>query len=248
MVFDPNYQSKRLRPFQKVKTLTVKKRGKTKTYKIIRGNRIPYLPLSGFPIKKVVRLKYATEFQMNPLSNAIGKYLFRANSCYDPDFSGIGHQPVGFDEWMKIYSHCTVIGSKIKATFLNFGTTHLTPGYCGILLSDDGNTLGGTVTNVEHLMETRSGSKAPQIAGLVLGNTNSMTTCRNSFSARKFFGKKAIVGDSLYRHTDTTNPAELAFYELYFAPIAGGDPGNITVLVQMEFIAVLTEPNTLNQS
>lgn len=42
----------------------------------------------------------------------ISEYVFRGNSIFDPDFSGSGNQPYGFDQWTDIYSNYLVYGSK----------------------------------------------------------------------------------------------------------------------------------------
>jgi len=39
-------------------------------------------------------------------------YAFRASSCFDPDFTGAGHQPRGFDQWKLLYNMYIVNVSK----------------------------------------------------------------------------------------------------------------------------------------
>ena len=41
--------------------------------------------------------------------------VFRGNSCFDPDFSGVGAQPRGFDQWKAFYRRYRVIASKCTA-------------------------------------------------------------------------------------------------------------------------------------
>lgn len=42
--------------------------------------------------------------------------VFRGNGPYDPDYTGVGVQPYGFDEMSALYNNYIVKGSKIKVT------------------------------------------------------------------------------------------------------------------------------------
>lgn len=42
--------------------------------------------------------------------------VFRLNSLYDPDFTGAGHQPYGFDQMTTLYSTYQVYGVKVQVT------------------------------------------------------------------------------------------------------------------------------------
>jgi hypothetical protein len=68
------------------------------------------------------------------------------------------------------------------------------------------------------------------------------------FSTRKFFRKKGIVGDSLYRGSATGSPEELAYFEVFVAPVYGNDPGTTYIKVQIDFLAVFTERKNISQS
>jgi len=43
--------------------------------------------------------------------------VFRLNSLYDPDFTGTGHQPYGFDQLLALYNYYKVSAVDIKLTF-----------------------------------------------------------------------------------------------------------------------------------
>lgn len=66
-----------------------------------------------------VKLKYHDRIQLTP---AVGNYyfdsyLYRANGCFDPDFTCGGHQPYGYDQWGYLYNNYTVLASSITAVF-----------------------------------------------------------------------------------------------------------------------------------
>lgn len=46
-------------------------------------------------------------------------YAFRANSTYDPDYTGTGHQPNFRDECAATYIYYTVLAAKITVTYPN---------------------------------------------------------------------------------------------------------------------------------
>ncbi len=49
----------------------------------------------------------------------IEDYIFRGNSCFDPDFAVGGDQPLGFDEWSALYRRYRVIACKADVDFIN---------------------------------------------------------------------------------------------------------------------------------
>ena len=70
------------------------------------------------PDKLIVKLPYYEEVAMT--SNTNYTYTFwRNNSIYDPNGSGIGHQPLGYDQWSTFYSRYRVIGCKYRVTVSN---------------------------------------------------------------------------------------------------------------------------------
>lgn len=56
-----------------------------------------------------VKLTYADNFLHNVSRGFNGYRLFRMNSIYDPDYTGVGHQPLGRDLWASMYDYYAVI-------------------------------------------------------------------------------------------------------------------------------------------
>lgn len=76
-----------------------------------------YRSLNPFPNSKLVRHKYCDAIGLGSLSAGLGHlYQFRANSNYDVDYTGTGHQPMYNDEMAAKYASYTVLSSKIKIT------------------------------------------------------------------------------------------------------------------------------------
>ena len=64
-----------------------------------------------FPQKQLVELTYCDAVVVPDISS--GVYQFALNSVYDPDQSGVGHQPRGHDQWSTMYKRYCVIGAKV---------------------------------------------------------------------------------------------------------------------------------------
>lgn len=53
-------------------------------------------------------MRYSQVIENLPAVGTPDFNLFRANSIFDPDFSGVGHQPYGHDTYQSIYNHYNV--------------------------------------------------------------------------------------------------------------------------------------------
>ncbi len=65
-----------------------------------------------FPDESCVTLTYQTEVDSTATVGLVGPYRMSLNGPYDPDVSGTGSQPLGFDQWMGIYSRYCVVESQ----------------------------------------------------------------------------------------------------------------------------------------
>lgn len=89
------------------------KKYRSKRYKrrgIRRGNKKTVLvnnSLAPFPAQLITKMKYSQTFT---ISSALGaKQEFNLNSVWDPDRTGIGHQPYGFDTLSTVYNRYKVM-------------------------------------------------------------------------------------------------------------------------------------------
>lgn len=197
---------------------------------------------------RLAKLRYCQEFSLNPVAASTDVQVFRANCCYDPDFTGLGHQPIGFDQLMLAYDHFSVLGSSIRVINTSPVTTNVTPAYWGVLLSDNG-TSAAAASNIEHLMELPGQLMSQGMAGYVWTRGHKQgNTLTRKFSAKKFFGKKNIIGAADYRGNAGASPNEQAFFEVWAASPHGVDPGLCYFRVVLDLIVAFTEPKGIPQS
>lgn len=80
-----------------------------------------HLALTGFResnIPDVTAIKFIYEENLVLTSSAtIAEYVYRINSLFDPNFTGVGGQPPGFDQWKLLYGIYRVLACKIDLEF-----------------------------------------------------------------------------------------------------------------------------------
>lgn len=69
---------------------------------------------SGFPDTLVTTLRYVDQRGFDAGAAADTSYTYRLNDIFDPDFTGTGHQPMGYDQLAAVYNRYQVLSSDIK--------------------------------------------------------------------------------------------------------------------------------------
>ena len=203
---------------------------------------------SGFPKKITVKLAYVDTVVIDPPAgpDGFGVYVFRANSCYDPDYTGTGHQPMMFDTYMAIYDHFQVKWSSIKVVNTpkdKAGQDY--PPIWGVYIADQPAAVNA-MNNVNQLLEQRDHGPF-KMAGLRDNSTNlRMSTIKRSVNIRKFTG---TTDHSLLRGDSGSNPTEDVYFIIWCsARSVVFNPGQEQFDVQMNFIVEFTEPRIMPQS
>lgn len=228
----------------KKRTYSTKRRRAARIARARRRRRSYQTKLLRGPVNQtaVAKLRYCQNVTITASAGLMKYQQFRANGLYDPDYTGIGHQPMGFDELMAQYNHYTCIGSKINVCYSG-GTN---PYLAAIALYAG----SGDVTVVPSEVKERQRTVwkfVPQNGG----DRPYPVILRKKFSAKKFFHVKAIVGESQYKGTSTANPIEEAFFAVYAGPDDEGgstDVGPVIISVTIEYIVIFSEPKVMGQS
>ena len=206
------------------------------------------LPVSGFPSRKIVRLRYAQTINLNASGTGTPvHHNFCANGMYDPDLTGTGHQPMGFDQWMTVYDHYTVLGSKCTARYIPNTTTDFAPMAFGIMLTDDGTF---PYLDIDAIVESRAGGRAYRLGALNNSATSRNLSVTRFFSAKKALGRPTVVGEEELKGSAIANPTEQSHFQIWCVnpTSAGNDPPPCSFMVIIEYIAMLTERRELAQS
>lgn len=232
-------------------TYMVKKYKKKRTYRRRRRQARPRksLPLSGFPSKKLVKLRYVdTGLILDAGVGLIAQDIYRANSVFDPYQPAGGHQPMGFDQWALIYNKYTVISAKMTMKYATLSVTNLTPGRFGILLS---SVTAGTTdfTSINSLLESKlTGMNVKQCGAFTYG-TQRQPQVSKSFNAKRFFGKKDVVDGSANSALVNTNPGNEAYFIPWVSAVNNTqNPGAMNFDIYIDYVVQFSDPKTLDGS
>lgn len=202
-----------------------------------RGNQWPYQRIGTsqvfdpFPAKITARLRYSQTVSMNPVMGLTARNLFRANSIFDPDATGGGHQPYGHDTYETIYNHYNVRSATITVT-----PTQSTDGIFGITLADDG-TVEGDYNTVREQKNTVVG---------VITEGGTPTTLTQYFNVNRSFDVPFQKSTSAQFGA---TPSEQMFFHVWVeGPTSTFEQGSINLLVNITYLVDMWELKELGQS
>lgn len=218
-------------PYRKRKRYAKKKRGSYRRKKAV-------IRKSPMPTKFVTKMRYCERFTVDPTTGGLAAaYVFRANGLYDPNMTGTGHQPRGFDQLMAMYDHFVVLGSKITVTF-NLWNTEAYNCVVGICLKDQATTQADANNYLE------AGDNSYRAISTKTGQATITKTFNN-----KFLGRSSPLSDPQLKGSTTADPTELAFFHVWGSPAVGtSNPSAIDCVCQIDYIVALIEPKTPVQS
>jgi len=224
-------------PYRRSKKHLKKRFNKRKTYRKSKNTNMTRQV--GFPTNRIVKMRYSETLQLDLVSGVI-QYVFSANNLQDPNTTGTGHQPLGYDQWQTWYNHYAVLGSKIRyyiTPYDNVSASRATTVACYI--SDDPTA----TSDVQTLIEQGRGS-----FGIHGALSDAPIKIGTKFSAKKFFNIKDVK-DNMTRIGATFGaaPAEQASYILNMET-SSTTSDTYNILVVIDYIVMLSEPKELPSS
>lgn len=212
-------------------------RNRQKRYK----SKVPYKVFSGrqpFAKQSVKTLVYAEQVALTLTSGAYTEYKIKCNGMYDPNTTGIGHQPLYFDQLMEIYDHYCVTSSKIVVTPVPSTSTQA---LIIVLFKDDDTTTN--TTSAQAAIERPGASYATAQCASSALYPRSLTS--------KWSAKETFAGDPLSREelsgSSTADPTEITTYV-----ICGQDSAVVTSIIvltiRVEYTVTFYELKSVNAS
>lgn len=220
------------------------KRGKTSVYPRYSNpySRISGKSVDGVPLGMRVTMKYAEHFSHSSGVTGYGENVFRAGSLFDPNLTGVGHQPLGHDEWSNIYQRYRVLGSKIEVKYANKSKlaagTLQEPLTCALVLTGSSTLISGTDLASEYPVNTVA----------FIGRNNASKTLTLPYTtAWKNTGDPAAKNESDYSATFGSNPVRDSYYHV-ISQVVGSTNIDSKILVIITYDVWIFDPKQLTQS
>lgn len=186
--------------------------------------------------RQITRIPYCETLVMKTGIAGVPNYhYFSCNGCYDPDITGTGHQPMGFDELMAKYLHYRVLGSHMEVKILasQFASESSNVlSLVGLTVTPNGSS---TINDGNELRE-QQGTKSTVVPRQAQG----MKRLTMGWGLKRTFGAKAADG-ALYGNA-SSNPTEQSFYRIVLVGDHGFQTEDITLFIKIKYLVEFIEP------
>lgn len=172
------------------------------------------------PQSVVVNLEY-TDFA-NRTGSSFYTYTYALNGLFDPNVTGTGAQPVGFDQWSAFYARYEVISCRAKAEFFQNDT-----GINSTYTMYPSNDATAVAINA-----------APGQTGAVIGWTSGTSGVSRAL-LKANYNIRRIVGRQLFSINYTgaagSNPSNLLYMQLVYGAADGSTVMTVTQRVYLVY-------------
>lgn len=192
--------------------------------------------LHPIPQRFITKMKYAESIQ----TDANGRYYFNLNSIFDPNGSGVGHQPYGFDTLATLYNRYRVISCGYR---IQTNSTTGTVGQSFQVACQPANE----VLTVFSMSEMKENPRAKYIIQTTGGGS---MTLSNKTYIPSLVGRTKFqyMADDRYQALVTGSPQELAILNLLTSFNGTDTPGPLNLNIMLEYTVEFFDIKHLAQS
>lgn len=192
---------------------------------------------SGIPNRMFVKFKYSDTYTQTT-TTGMNVRQFRANGLYDPDYTGVGHQPRFFDQFSQLYLDYRVHAVKFRATF---GVTTANSIYvCGIGYH---GSLANYPSNITELKENKANKSR-------IAHSDKVTTLTWYLPMTKIFGrsKATIQGEKEYSAGMGANPTTVGGLYTCIHNLDENTSTDFKVMYEITYLCELNNPVMVSES
>ncbi len=168
---------------------------------------------STIPDKLFTTMQYSDNVTLTSTGGVVAAYQFQS-SCFDPNLTGVGHQPLGFDQWASFYTKYRVHGIGYKITFINTNTS----------VQVDVSVMPKNVstTTIPHNTIWERPYTKHKILGIE-GSGQAVKTIKGYINIARVLGMSKLQynTDDLTHSLIGSSPTTMGFLQMYLAPVDG---------------------------
>lgn len=211
---------------------------------------------AGFPQRVFKTFTYSGEnikLQQATTGIPIG-YLFRGNSMYDPDSTGIGLQPRWYDTYMGAnalvapYNQCTVLASKIIVNIWQDPTLSGTSGSVAGIVSVLPYTGTSTAPNSLKEIQERAFVRYKNVGN---ANSHAPLTLKHYCKTKGLYQGMNPLTNTDFQHAYNGNPSKVWYWSVQAVNVITGAGVNLFscyVTVRIKYYVMLSALNDVQDS
>jgi hypothetical protein len=154
-------------------------------------------------------------------------YLFTGNAPYDPNSTGTGLQPEGYDEWSTLFVRQRTIGSSCKIRGI---TTSQTLAFEELVMAPVPQTIS-VITDINNL-------KSAKYSKTVLCTTNTQPpTISERMHTAQIYGKPEVAVDTEENFSSAVGaaPGILWYWQIAMQPVDQSSTVSLIVYVEIDY-------------
>lgn len=197
------------------------------------------------PERYKAKFRYAQTVQVSTGSAGVTgtSQRYSLSSMYDPDITGLGHQPYGFDQFDAFYGKYKVDKCKVTLVWSTVGASSDVACLSAIQPSNVATNISGT--NLDTLIEK-------QICNSIyLSPSGNNRVVEQTFTVdlRKIFGvKSGQYDDEAYEAAFNASPTNQVYLDVNVASPSGASSVTCTCSVLIEYMCTMFNRKVLPQS
>lgn len=178
----------------------------------------------------MVTMRYTQLVSVPSTAGSMGAHSFRANSINDPDYTGTGHQPRGYDEMSLIFKRYTVLGATCTAQYMPEGNVIGATQCFAILLNHDATL---TATKAANLIERKQARW--KLRNTYAGQSAPVSVRGKRYNAKRFWGLADVNDNDDVSALVTADPIKAAYFH-----VMAGSADEITTPPTPEVLVTIT--------
>lgn len=174
------------------------------------------------------------DININPTTGLPAVYIFRLSDLFDPNLTGVGHQPARFDQYMAMYEQFVVTAASIKVSFQNTQSSGGGATMVGITCSD---------SFTPSSLDCRPYIENGQTVHTILPPRTEGDSCQQlavfcDIAKQQGVSKQSLLSDNGYKGNSTTSPTDGVYAHIWAQDIGLGDPAAVNLFVEITYYAV----------
>jgi len=198
------------------------------------------IPLERNPHYQTNMLYDENALTVTGTTGAIGNYFFRMNDAFDPNSTGTGHQPMGFDQMMLMFEQFFVLRAHVRLRAWNSASV---TAVLGLQLRPD--TTNIPPEQCEEIGLIRSVRLAAKGTFGDYKEINLVCDCPKYFGLTK---QSYIANTFSFGGTAAATPAEIVYCDVICYDLSGASTVTVVFEITISYDIFFQEPRQLGES